>query len=97
MLNFCPLRSVFKKSDSVFSPLFTPFISNSFPCCLTPKIIQPPEVLEKADTVDHTSSGNLSCALLHSKSSHSISVSFCNKSSFVILRLQVNQLHNCTQ
>ena len=84
ILNFCPLRSVLRKSDSVFSPLFTPCISKRLPCCLMPNTTHPPEVLEKADTVAHTSSGNFSCAALHSKSSYSISLSFCSSSSFVI-------------
>ena len=81
-----------KKSDSVFSPLLTPWTSNFFPFCMMPKTTHPPEVFEKADTVSHTLSGSLFSAVLHSKSSHSISVSRCNSSSLVIFIIRLRKI-----
>ena len=52
---------------------------------LTPSIIQPPSVLEKALTVSHMDLGRPPEASLTSKSFHSISLSLASSSSFVVI------------
>ena len=88
-LNFDVERRVDVKSCSIFSGLSTPTISKvetffSF-SSRTPRIIQPPVVLEKALTVSHMDLGRPPEASLTSKSFHSTPFNRHSSSSFVIV------------
>ncbi len=82
--NFCLPRMLLKKSDSIFSPFWTPLISNLFPLCLTPRTIHPPDVLENALTLFQMFLGSSAAASFTSKSSHSMSLSLAMSSFLVI-------------